>query len=171
MEACPPSVGYQLRKFIKRNQGAVVAASAILLCLVAGIIGTSIGLVWAVREGNAKDKALVAETEAKEAEQQARQKAIAALRALTDDVVENQMASGTQLTEANKEFLRKIIKHFEGFAAVTADDTESRAIRAEGYFRVGRMRLPPRRAERSGGSLWRRAGPSEPTRRRLPCPP
>ena len=58
---------------------------------------------------------------------------MAALRAMTDDIVENQMARGTQLTEENKEFLRKIIRHFEGFAAVTADDAESRAIRAEGY--------------------------------------
>src|SRR5204862_305660 len=33
-----------------------------------------------------------------------------------------------------------IIAHFEGFAAVTADDAESRAIRADGYVRVGRMR-------------------------------
>src|SRR5262245_18633820 len=50
------------------------------------------------------------------------------------------MARGTTLTVENKEFLRKIIKHFEGFAAVTADDAESRAIRAEGCHRVGLMR-------------------------------
>src|SRR5205823_8114420 len=52
----------------------------------------------------------------------------------------NQMARGTRLTAENKEFLRTIIAHFEGFAAVTADDAESRAIRAEGYQRVGLMR-------------------------------
>src|SRR5262249_43981040 len=87
----------------------------------------------ALTERDAKDKALIAE-------KQARENAMAALRAMTDDIVENQMARGTTLTDENKEFLRKIIKHFEGFAAITADDAESRAIRAEGSFRVGLMR-------------------------------
>jgi tetratricopeptide (TPR) repeat protein len=130
--ACPPSVGYRLWKFMRRNKGPVIAVSVILLCLVAGIIGTSAGLVWAVRERDDKAKALIAETEA-------RAKAMDSLRDLVDDIVENQMARGTTLSDENKEFLRKIIKHFEGFAALTADDAESRAIRAEGYFRVGRM--------------------------------
>src|SRR5262249_15808080 len=85
------------------------------------------------KEREAKETALAAE-------KQARGRAMAALRALTDEIVENQMARGTKLTEENKEFLRKIIKQFEGFAAIAADDVESRAIRGEGYLRVGRMR-------------------------------
>ncbi len=161
VQACPPSASYRLRKFVARNKGPVIAASVILLCLVVAILGTSAGLVWAVRERDAKTRALSAETEAKEAaieqrqekekaltaetkaraaEQQARDKALDALRALTDDIVENQMARGTKLTDENKEFLRTIIRQFEGFAAITANDAESRAIRAEGHFRVGRMR-------------------------------
>src|SRR5262249_54873373 len=87
----------------------------------------------ALTERDAKDKALIAE-------KRARENAMAALRTMTDDIVENQMARGTTLTDENKEFLRKIIKHFEGFAAITADDAESRAIRAEGFARVGVMR-------------------------------
>src|SRR5262249_8760553 len=74
------------------------------------------------------------------AEIRAQELAMAARRAMADDFVENQMARGAQLTEEDKGFLRKIIKHFEGFAAVTADDAESRAIRGEGYHRVGGMR-------------------------------
>jgi tetratricopeptide (TPR) repeat protein len=106
---------------------------------VAGIIGTTVGLVWAVLERDERGKALVAEKSARAAERQARDKAMAALRALTDEIVEQQMARGTTLTLENKEFLRKIIAQFEGFAGITSDDTESRAIRAEGHFRVGRM--------------------------------
>jgi serine/threonine protein kinase/tetratricopeptide (TPR) repeat protein len=138
--ACPPSVGYRLRKFVRRNRGPVVAASAILLCLLTGIVGTTAGLVWALRERDKTAGALIAETNAREAEKQARDKAMAALRDMTDDFVENQLARGKELTDENKEFLRKIIKHFECFAAITTDDAESRAIRAEGYFRVGIMR-------------------------------
>src|SRR5204863_1653250 len=103
--------------------------------------------VWAVRERDkkadalvAETNALVAETNAREAEKQARDRALAALRDMTHEIVENQMARETYLTAENKAFLRTILRHFEGFAAVTADDAESRAIRAEGHFRVGLMR-------------------------------
>src|SRR5262249_45713437 len=131
--AAPASQWYRLRKFVRRNRGKVIAASVIVFCLLAGIIGTSAGMIWAVRERDAKGRALIAE-------KQARENAMAALRAMTDDIVENQKARGTTLTGENKEILRKIIKHFEQFAAIPAEEAESGAIRAEGFARVGRMR-------------------------------
>ena len=133
MQACPPSAGYRLRKFARRNKGPVIAASVIVLSLVAGIIGTTSGLVWAVRERDEKARALAAET-------QARAKAMAALRDMTDEIVENQMSRNLTLSDENKEFLRKIITHYEGFAAIAGHDAENRVIRAEGDLRVGRMR-------------------------------
>ena len=47
VEARPPSAGYRLRKFVRRHKGQVIAASLVLFTLVAGIVGTSIGLVQA----------------------------------------------------------------------------------------------------------------------------
>src|SRR5207249_10097432 len=47
VQACPPSAGYRLRKFARRIRGPVLAACAIFLLLVAGVIGTSFGLVRA----------------------------------------------------------------------------------------------------------------------------
>jgi tetratricopeptide (TPR) repeat protein len=140
VQACLPSAGYRLRKFVRRNRAPVIAVSVILLCLVGGIIGTSAGLVWAVRERDEKLGAFLAQTKARDAEREARERAMAALRALTEDVVESQMARGAELTVQNKEFLRNIVKHFEGLAAITSDEAESRALRAEGHARVGRMR-------------------------------
>jgi serine/threonine protein kinase len=49
VEARPPSAGYRLRKFVRRHRGRVAAAALVLLFLVAGIIGTSWGLVRAER--------------------------------------------------------------------------------------------------------------------------
>jgi tetratricopeptide (TPR) repeat protein len=92
------------------------------------------------QERQRAEAALAAETRARAAERQARDQAMAALRMMTDELVEHQLARNPTLTEENKEFLRKVIKHFEGFAAITANDADSRSIRAEGYFRVGRMR-------------------------------
>jgi eukaryotic-like serine/threonine-protein kinase len=174
VQAHPPSTAYRLKKFVRRNKGRVIAASLVFLALVAGIVGTSLGLVeaWrqetlaikaadqerlareeavsaaereksareeAILQRDAKEVALQAERQARAAEQMARDKAMTALRTLTDEMVENQIARGEMLTEENKAFLRKIIEQFEGFATITGDDAESRAIRAEGLFRVGKM--------------------------------
>jgi WD40 repeat protein/serine/threonine protein kinase len=43
IEARPPSAGYRLRKFVKRNRGLVLAASLVLLAVLAGIAGTTWG--------------------------------------------------------------------------------------------------------------------------------
>src|SRR5262249_56759499 len=45
--ACPPSVGYRLGKFVRRHRGPVLAASLLLLALLSGIIGTTVGLLRA----------------------------------------------------------------------------------------------------------------------------
>src|SRR5262249_49036745 len=47
VEAGPPSAGYRMRKFLRRNKGPTIAAGLVLFVLIAGIIGTSIGLVQA----------------------------------------------------------------------------------------------------------------------------
>jgi tetratricopeptide (TPR) repeat protein len=44
VEARPPSTGYRLRKFLRRNKGPVAAAGLLLLALLAGIAGTTWGL-------------------------------------------------------------------------------------------------------------------------------
>jgi serine/threonine protein kinase len=47
VQACPPSTGYRFRKFARRNKGTVLAVATIFLLLVAGISGTSWGLIRA----------------------------------------------------------------------------------------------------------------------------
>jgi serine/threonine protein kinase/WD40 repeat protein len=55
VQASPPSAGYRLRKFVRRNRGLVLAASAVLVVLVVGIIGTTWGMVRATEaEAEAK---------------------------------------------------------------------------------------------------------------------
>jgi WD40 repeat protein/tetratricopeptide (TPR) repeat protein len=49
VQACPPSAGYRLRKFVRRNKRTVVAATLVLLALVAGILGTTWQAVRATR--------------------------------------------------------------------------------------------------------------------------
>jgi len=65
VQACPPSVHYRLRKLLRRNKGPVLAASLLVLALLVGIIGTTLGMirathaeVEAVNEAKQKDNAL-----------------------------------------------------------------------------------------------------------------
>ena len=70
VEARPPSVGYRVSKFVRRHKGQVIAASLVLLTLLGGIVGTTLGLFEARRqeqiarnETAEKEKALLAEAE------------------------------------------------------------------------------------------------------------
>jgi serine/threonine protein kinase len=72
--ACPPSAGYRLSKFVRRNKGPVLAASLLLLSLVAGIIGTTWGMIRATEaeadalsQAKQKDDALIDKEAALEA--------------------------------------------------------------------------------------------------------
>jgi len=99
VEARPPSLGYRLRKTIRKNRGAVIAASLLFIALLGGVIGTTGGMLRAwdaegkTREANVtiqenllvvgglKEKAVKALNKAVENERIARQnetKAIAA---------------------------------------------------------------------------------------------
>jgi serine/threonine protein kinase len=66
--ATPPSTGYRLRKFFRRNKASIAVATALVTALLFGLITTSISSVWAMRE---RDHALRAEKDAREAEQAA----------------------------------------------------------------------------------------------------
>jgi tetratricopeptide (TPR) repeat protein len=48
--AHPPSTAYRLKKFVKRYKGQVLAASLVFLALVAGIVGTTLGLLEAKKQ-------------------------------------------------------------------------------------------------------------------------
>jgi serine/threonine protein kinase/Tfp pilus assembly protein PilF len=47
VQACPPSAWYRLRKFTRRNKAPVLTATLVILALMAGIVGTTIGIVQA----------------------------------------------------------------------------------------------------------------------------
>jgi eukaryotic-like serine/threonine-protein kinase len=71
VEARPPSAGYRIQKFARRHKGQVLAASLVLFALVAGVIGTSLGLLEARRQAaiadDEKNNALAAATAERQA--------------------------------------------------------------------------------------------------------
>lgn len=168
VEACPPSARYKLGKFARKNRKALVTAGAFLVLLGAAAVVSTWQAFRATQaeavakasadqarlnaeeaernarqasaEANAKAVALAAEQQARADETKARQQAFAALRSMTADVVERKFAQATVLTEDDREFLRGVIAQYDAFAAIKGEDADSRALRAEGRFRVGNMR-------------------------------
>jgi WD40 repeat protein/serine/threonine protein kinase len=73
--AGPPSAGYRLRKFVKRNKGPVVAAALLLLALLAGLGGRTWGLFRAEEAKEAETQRAKGEEEALAQAQQQRNRA------------------------------------------------------------------------------------------------
>ena len=82
VSARPPSASYRFAKFVKKHRAAVLTISAIMLLLIAGIVGTSYGMIWALDASElAKEEAAnarEAEDKAKENEKEAKKQKQAA---------------------------------------------------------------------------------------------
>jgi tetratricopeptide (TPR) repeat protein len=130
VEARPPSVRYRLGKFLRRNKGPVVAAGLVLLALVGGIIGTTLGMLRA-------EEALGRETEQRTKAEQARDRTRQALDAMTSSVTGESLTTQKALSAEQKQFLTEVLAYYQEFAGEQADDELSRFRTAKAAHRVG----------------------------------
>jgi tetratricopeptide (TPR) repeat protein len=149
--ACPPSAGYRLRKFVRRNRGPVLAGVLVLVVLLGGIIGTTWGLVWAnnAREAEAAQRLLadgnaVKALEAKHAAEEQRDRAAKArdrtcqvLDQMTSKITDDSLATQKELSPQQKKFLTEVLQYYREFAGEKADDKETRERTAKAAFQVG----------------------------------
>ncbi|GAH58005.1 unnamed protein product, partial [marine sediment metagenome] len=70
--AGPPSMGYRMRKFVRRNRAPVIAVAAVLLVLVAGVM---VSTIFAIGQARARDEAVAARDEAVAARDEAERQA------------------------------------------------------------------------------------------------
>ena len=144
--ACPPSAGYRLRKFVRRNKGPVLAAGFVLLTLVVGIIGTTLGLIEADRqrvvvEGQRnelaeRNQALQA---AHEHERLLNERARQAIETVTSETAIEQLTRQKELRPEQKDFLDKMIQYYAESAQEEAATEEERTRQARAYHRMGRL--------------------------------
>ena len=78
--AGPPSAGYKVKKFVRKHRVGVLATGLVLITLVLGLVGSTVGMLWAIRaEADATTNAELAESRLEQVEQE-RNRTDAALR-------------------------------------------------------------------------------------------
>jgi serine/threonine protein kinase len=138
--ACPPSAGYRLRKFVRRNKGPVLVAGIVLLMLVAGIIGTTLG--------QRKDLA-----EQRRLNERARQ----AIETVVSDTALEHLSREKELRPEQKEFLDKMIQYYAEFIQEAPATEEERRRQARAYHRMGSMNAILGRRPQESVKAYRRA--------------
>ena len=121
VSAGPPSAGYRMRKFVRRNRAGVIAAAAGMVVLLAGITGTTWGLLAAVA--------------ARDAEREAKAQAQDALRLAEDRADEN-----LRLVEEERRARELAVERAEAIRLEDYCDLIALAERAYDSRNVGRMK-------------------------------
>src|SRR5262249_55897789 len=106
VQACPPTKAYRFRKFVSRYKGPLLAASAVFVALVVGIVGAAWGLVRAER---AREKEVQQRRLAEASERVARDQRRQARRAVDKmylEVADKWLGRQPQMSEIPKQFLQ-----------------------------------------------------------------
>ncbi|MFI5459670.1 MAG: tetratricopeptide repeat protein [Isosphaerales bacterium] len=104
VEARLPSRGYRLKKFVKRNKGQVIAASLVLITLLAGIVGTTFGMIRAEKRRQEAERNLAFAKKGNEI--------LGSVFAGLDP--KRNYTDLSELTEALKDNLKKAMKELDG---------------------------------------------------------
>jgi len=145
VSACPPSAGYRLQKFVRRNKASVSAAAVVLVTLVGGIVGTTVGFLHA-------ERARAAESLERANAESARDHAWNALDAMTSAVTGDSLAAQKELAPEQKQFLRSALEPYRVLAEHKSNDEKSRARAAHAARRIGHIELSLGEFERSTAS-------------------
>jgi tetratricopeptide (TPR) repeat protein len=144
--ACPPSGRYCVWKFVRRNKGPVLAALSILLALVAGVVGTTGGLIRAERhrlvvEGQRNDLAERNQElrAAHERERLLNERARQAIETVTSETAVDLLTREKELRPEQKDFLDKMIQYYAEASQDGGATEQERARQARAYHRMGRM--------------------------------
>jgi len=101
VEARPPSAGYRMSKFLRRHKRAVLAAGALVLALIAGVIGTTWGLIEVEEARKQEAAAHVREKDRADGEARERGRAVAAEKAAREALAKTQrLTAGMALDHA-----------------------------------------------------------------------
>jgi serine/threonine protein kinase/tetratricopeptide (TPR) repeat protein len=120
--AGPPSAGYRLRKFVKRNRPQVIASFLVLIALLCGVVGTTWGLLRAEQSRREAESARKAEAEQRAEAETQRDNAVAAERLAADRLREVQAEQKRALKQTKRaEANEKKAEHEKRIAQAVRD--------------------------------------------------
>jgi tetratricopeptide (TPR) repeat protein len=132
VEACPPSLGYALRKFTRRQRTPLATAVVLVLGLVVSTV-----LVWQQRQEALRQRD-AAQGQRRQAEANLRK----ALQAVDDSFTllsESTLLNHPTLEPLRKQLLQKAVRYYEEFVAEHGDDPGLQAELVAGCFRITNM--------------------------------
>jgi serine/threonine protein kinase/tetratricopeptide (TPR) repeat protein len=143
VEARPPSVGYRVSKFVRRHKGRVIAASLVLVALVGGVIGTTIGLFQARAAQRAEAVQRKKAETAAERERLAKEFGNSASQAYATLIgeVQERIRDEPALRDFKKRILLPAIKGLESLIARMDDNKDAFNLRnlADAHLKMGRL--------------------------------
>jgi serine/threonine protein kinase len=116
----------------KRRRLALVSSTILSLVLLAGVIGTTFGLIRA-------ERARVNESVQRAAAETARDSARDVLDAMTSDIAGDALVRQQEISEEQKRFLVGALDHYRAFAREGADDEPGRRRIAAAAYRLGQI--------------------------------
>jgi serine/threonine protein kinase/tetratricopeptide (TPR) repeat protein len=134
--ACPPSAGYRLRKFMRRNKGPMAVVCAVFLVLVAGIIATTWGFLTARA---ARDAEAAQRKAADDARQTARENFTIAKKAVADyltKVTEDPDLKRADFNKLRKRLLEAALPFYQRLAEQKPGNATLEAERGRAYYRL-----------------------------------
>jgi tetratricopeptide (TPR) repeat protein len=149
VHACPPSATYRFRKFVRRNKGAVLAASAALFSLLLLVIGLAISNRIIAAERNEKAQALQEKDRALGAAETQRRRAkdnLLNARIAIRDILVKPLIPGERTgpwsrlpPDLRKQFADGAVKYFETLMHEGDEDPSLRLETAIGYSSVATL--------------------------------
>ena len=124
--AAPPSRTYRMRKFVRKHRGAVIAASMVLLSLLAGIAGTTYGMIRAESRRQEAEAARVAEARAREGEKQQYARYRTTINFAVNDL-RHTLDSSIYTKTVQDEFGRQVMQFVDKISHADSDGINQRA--------------------------------------------
>jgi tetratricopeptide (TPR) repeat protein len=134
VQACPPSALYRLRMFARRHRGPVLAASIILVLLIAAIVGTTMGLVLALRAERRT-------AEQRQIAQENLRLALKGLDAIYLQVAEERLPRDPQRKKEDIRVLKKALDFYQQFAQQNRMESAEGLEVSRAYRRVGDIQV------------------------------
>jgi serine/threonine protein kinase len=134
---CPPSMGYRLRKFARRNKAVLVTSGVVVAALLVSVVVMAISIVLISKEKALTKAAYDAEADQRQRAQARSRMAWQAADDMYTQVAEKWLAQEPHLQLVQREFLQKALEIYQEFAKEDSGDPGVREQTAKAQARVG----------------------------------